>query len=116
MDQCVSWPPSRLPRSDWTVCQMRSQKFQVLKLLQLQLTGLPSTPQRPAALTPVGDYVDTSTQAVPDAVLVLFLHELLPVAHPDPVAVLEELPSGLLPPSGVGQRLRLDASVRAAVR
>lgn len=69
----------------------------------------------PAALTPVGDYVDTSTQAVPEAVLVLFLAEL-PVAHPDPVAVLEELPGGLLPPPGAGQRLSFDPTVGAAVR
>lgn len=59
--------------------------------------------------------MDASTQAVPDAVLVLFLADL-PVAHPDPVAVLEELPSGLLPPSGAGQRLNLDPSIRAPVR
>lgn len=59
--------------------------------------------------------MDASAQAVPDAVLVLFLADL-PVAHPDPVAVLEELPGGLLPPPGVGQRLGMDPSVRAPVR
>lgn len=66
------------------------------------------------SLTPVGDYVRASAQAVPDAVLVLLLAHL-PVAHPDPVAVLEELPRGLLAPSGVGQGLGLNPSVRAPV-
>lgn len=74
-----------------------------------------ASPRRPAGLTPVRDYMDASAQAVPEAVLLLFLAHL-PVAHPDPVALLEELPGGLLPPSGVGQRLGLDPSVRAPVR
>lgn len=69
---------------------------------------------RPPGLTPVRDYMDASAQAVPDAVLVLFLADL-PVAHPDPVALLEKLPGGLLPPPGVGQRLGLDPSIRAPV-
>lgn len=58
--------------------------------------------------------MDASAQAVPDAVPVLLLADL-PVAHPDPVALLEELPSGLLPPPAVGHRLGLDSSVRAPV-
>lgn len=79
---------------------------QILNLNQLQLThraqrlldmpacrfnGDPPSFPRPAGLTPVGDYMEACTEAVPDAVLVLFLTDV-PVAHPDPVAILEELP------------------------
>lgn len=67
-----------------------------------------------AGLTPVGDYMETCTEAVPDAVLVLFLGDV-PVAHPDPVALLEELPSRLLAPSWAGNRLRSRPSIRPPV-
>lgn len=43
---------------------------------------------RSAGLTPVGDYMEACTEAVPDAVLVLFIADLA-VAHPDPIALLE---------------------------
>lgn len=58
--------------------------------------------------------MEASTEAVPDAVLVLFLADL-PVAHPDPVALLEELPSGFLAPSRVRNRLGVRASIRPPV-
>lgn len=73
-----------------------------------------SPPLSPAGLTPVGDYVEACTEAVAEAVLVLFVHHL-PVAHPDPVALLEELPGGLPAPSRVSNRLRVRASVGPSV-
>lgn len=65
---------------------------------------------RPAGLTPVGDYVEACTEAVADAVLVLFVADL-PVAHPDPVALLKELPGRLLAASRVGNCLSVCASI-----
>lgn len=64
----------------------------------------------PAGLTPVGDYMEACTEAVPDAVLVLFLADV-PVAHPDPVALLEELPGRFLAPSCVRNRLGVCPSI-----
>lgn len=102
---------------------------QILNLNLLQLThrvqGLLDTPAfsvsgdspsfpHPAGLTPVGDYMEACAEAVPDAVLVLFLADLA-VAHPDPVALLEELPGGFLAPSRVRNRLSVCASVRPPV-
>lgn len=74
------------------------------------LQEIPPSFPRPAGLTPVGDYVEACTEAVADAVLVLFLGDL-PVAHPDPVSILEELPGGFLAPSCVRKCLSVCASV-----
>lgn len=57
---------------------------------RLALVEIPSR-SHPAGLTPVGDYMEACTEAVPHAVLVLLLADLA-WAHPDPVALLEELP------------------------
>lgn len=69
---------------------------------------------RPEDLTPVGDYMEACTEAVANAVLVLFINHLA-VAHPHPVAILEELPGGFFPSSCTRNLLGVCASIRPPV-
>lgn len=59
--------------------------------------------------------MEACTEAVPDAVLVLFVCDLA-VAHPDPVTLLEELPGRFLAPPRVRNRLVVCAPVGPPVR
>lgn len=103
-----------------SVCQMQSIE-QILNMLQLthsiqhRALERDSPPlSRPEDLTPVGDYMEACTEAVANAVLVLFINHLA-VAHPHPVAILEELPGGFFPSSCTRNLLGVCASIRPPV-
>lgn len=53
------------------------------------LNKIPVWFPHPTGLTPVRDHVEACSQAKADAVLVVFVSDLA-VAHPDPVALLEQ--------------------------